>query len=400
MNDVAPEKARAPRWRRVLVALLVVLACILAPLAALSVWLKDTLLETDNYVATVAPLAHNAKVQNALADRITNALVKNSTVNSVEQRIVDRLPERAKFVAPKISDALASVVHEGALRLVQSDQFATLWKEANRRAHVRLVALLEAKGGNLVGTKNGEITIDLGPIAEKVNSELESRGINAFSSAAASASDKQIVLIDSIWLKRSQNITNLLQKLAIILPILTFVLFAVAIWLSPNRRRTILRGALGVALGMAVLLIGLNGGRHFYLNALPARVNSAAAGAVYDQLLDAFRLALRATFVAALVIAVAAWVSGPGKSATSLREGVLHLVRGKGPSGGEASAFALWVARHRVLLRVVVIGLALVILVFVSAPSPLLVIVLAALALLGLLLIEFLARRAPAEATV
>jgi hypothetical protein len=396
MNDVrGEEKTRPPRWRRALAAVLVVVGCILAPLSALSVWMKTALLETDNYVATVAPLAHNEKVQAALADRITNALTQNSAVASVRQQIIDRLPKQAQFVAPKISDTVASVVHEGALRLVQSDQFAKLWEEANRRAHTKIVALLEAKGSKFVDTKNGEITVDLGPIAQTVNEQLQSHGINAFSDAAASASDKQLVLIDSSLLKSGQDITNLLQQLAFVLPVLTFSCFAAAIWLSPNRRRTVLRSALGVALGMSVLLIAMNGGRHFYLSALPEKVNTGAAGAVYDQLFNAFRLALRATFALAFIIAIAAWVSGPGRTATSMREGVLHLVRGRGAAGGEASAFACWVARYRSVLRISVIGLALAILVFTSKTTPAQVVVIAVLALIAILLLEYLSRRVP-----
>src|SRR5215467_12969337 len=103
MNDERGEKpTRAPKWRRALVAVLVVVGCILAPLSALSVWMKTALLNTDNYVATVAPLAHNTNVQAALADRITNALTQNSAVDSVRQQIIDRLPQQARFIAPKI----------------------------------------------------------------------------------------------------------------------------------------------------------------------------------------------------------------------------------------------------------------------------------------------------------
>ena len=93
--------SHAPRWRRALVAILVVIGCVLAPLAVLSVWMKTTLLNTDNYVSTVAPLADNSHVQNAIADRVTNTLIVD---NSVGQRIVDRLPDKAKFVAPKVTD--------------------------------------------------------------------------------------------------------------------------------------------------------------------------------------------------------------------------------------------------------------------------------------------------------
>src|SRR5215813_12812056 len=75
---------RAPRWRRILVALLVVFGCILAPLAMLGVWLKAEILDTGTYMSTMAPLADNPDIQNALADRITNTLVVNT---SLEQNV-------------------------------------------------------------------------------------------------------------------------------------------------------------------------------------------------------------------------------------------------------------------------------------------------------------------------
>jgi hypothetical protein len=228
-----------------------------------------------------------------------------------------------------------------------------------------------------------------------VNSTLESHGVDAFSNAASEASDKEIVLVESSALEQGQKVTDLLQRLAIVLPILTLLCFAIAIaiWVSAHRRRTVLRSALGSALGMALLLLAFNGGRHFYLSALPSTVNTDAAAAVYDQLLGALRLALRAAFVFALIVAIAAWLTGPARSATGMREGVLKLVRGKGASGGEPSAFGEWIARNRTVLRLLVLGVGFVVLVALSAPTPAQVILIAVLALLGILLIEFLGRR-------
>ena len=392
-NDATSDTgaARAPRWRRALVAILVVIGCVLAPLSVLSVWMKTTLLNTDNYVATVAPLAENSDVQNAIADRVTSTLIEN---NSVEQRIVEHLPDQAQFVAPKINDALASFVHDATLKIVQSDQFATLWEEVNRRAHTRVVALLEGKSGDVIHTHNGAIAIQIGPIIEKVDSALEDHGITAFSSAASKAADTEIVLVESKVLESRQHTTDLLQKLAITLSLFTLLCFGVAIWLSPHRRRTILRGALGLASGMALLLLAFNAGRHFYLDALPSTVNTDAARAVYDTLLAGLPLALRAAFVFAIIVAIAAWVTGPTRSATGMRQGVLNLVRGEGATGGEPSAFGTWIARNRTVLRVLVLGVGLAILVALSAPTPAQVILIAVLALLGILLIEFLGRRA------
>jgi len=384
-------ETRGPRWRRALVAILVIIGCVLAPLSVLSVWMKTTLLNTDNYVATVAPLAENSDVHNAIADRVTNTLIVD---NSVEQRIVDRLPDNAEFVAPKITDALASFVHDATLKVVQSDQFATLWEEVNRRAHTRVLALLEGEGSDLIHTHNGVIAIQIGPIIEKVNSALEDRGIDAFSSAASKAADNEIVLVESSVLESGQNTTDLLQKLAIVLQVLTLLCFGIAIWLSPHRRRTILRGALGLTLGMALLLLTFNAGRYFYLDALPSTVNTDAARAVYDTLLGGLQVALRAAFVFAAIVAITAWGTAPSRSATGVREGVLKLVRGKGAAGGEPSAFGTWTARNRTVLRVLVLGIGLVVLVALSAPTPTQVIGIAVLVLLVILVIEFLGRRA------
>jgi len=384
---------RAPRWRRILVALLVVVGCILAPLSMLGVWLKAEILDTDTYVSTMAPLADNAHVQNALADRITNTLVVDT---SLEQSVEDKLPARAQFLAPKIADAFTSVVHDAALKIVQSDQFSNLWEEANRRAHTRIVALLEGNKSGRLGVEDGKVTLDLGPIAQKVNAALEKRGIDAFANSDR-VQDKQIVLVDSIWLKRAQTWTDLLQKIAYVLPILTLLCFGVAIWLSPNRRRTILRSALGIALALAIVAIGFNAGRHFYLKVLPDTVNLNAAGAVYDQLLGDLRLALRTGFVLVLIVALGAWLSGPARPASRIRDGVLGLVRRPSGDGTEASAVATFVGRHRNGLRGLVIGLGLAILVALSSPSPAAVLVIAVLVVLGILLIEFLGRNAPTE---
>ena len=77
-----------------------------------------------------------------------------------------------------------------------------------------------------------------------------------------------------------------------------------------------------------------------------------------------------------------------------MRDSLTRLVRGAGPDGGDASPFGSSVAHHKNGLRVLVVGIGLVVLVALSAPTPLAVIVIAVLVLLGILLIEFLGRRA------
>ena len=81
-----------------------------------------------------------------------------------------------------------------------------------------------------------------------------------FSGVDAERVNNQIVLLDSDQLSKAQDAVDAFDKLAIALPILTIVLFAVAVLLSGNRRRTILRTGLGVAFGVALVLTLFNVG--------------------------------------------------------------------------------------------------------------------------------------------
>ena len=51
-------------------ALLIVLACALAPLSVVAIWTRNQVTNTDRYVATIAPLARDPAIQNAIADQI------------------------------------------------------------------------------------------------------------------------------------------------------------------------------------------------------------------------------------------------------------------------------------------------------------------------------------------
>ena len=250
-TTVTAPTARLPRWRRILVGFLVVLGCILAPLSVLSVWTKTTLLDTDRYVSTVAPLSDDPDVEQALANRITNAIVQNT---DIESKIADALPSKAAFVAPAVARGLEQYVNRPRSRSCSPNQFDKLWKDANARAHPQIVALLEGKEGKRLSTKNGEIVLTLGPIAEKVQGVLDKAGVDVFTNTSG---PPQIVLFSSSELKSAEGATNLLQKSAWVLPFLTILAFAVAIALSGNRRRTVLRASLGIAFGLGAPARGL-----------------------------------------------------------------------------------------------------------------------------------------------
>src|SRR3954471_10241686 len=125
-----------PRWRRIVGSILLIVGCVLVPVSLSAVWVRSTLLDTDNYVSTVGPLASDPAVQHAIAKRVTDALFANG---NVEQKVADALPARAGFLATPVANGIHSAVEAATLRLAETDRFQTLWEKANRRAHAAVV---------------------------------------------------------------------------------------------------------------------------------------------------------------------------------------------------------------------------------------------------------------------
>ena len=66
------ESSTEGHWRRPWMSITcAVIAAILLPIAVLTVWARDTMLDTDQYVATVGPLVEDENIQEAVSFRVT-----------------------------------------------------------------------------------------------------------------------------------------------------------------------------------------------------------------------------------------------------------------------------------------------------------------------------------------
>jgi hypothetical protein len=173
--------------------------------------------------------------------------------------------------------------------------------------------------------------------------------------------------------------------------------FAGAIALSHNRRRTILRAGIWIAVAVGIQLALLSVGRNFYLDAITAAgARKGSAGAVWDQLTYFMRLAGRTAIVLALVVAVAAWVAGPSRLAVRTRNLWNRTIGGAGSRADQSEfatgAVAHFVARSKTALRLVGLGIAIAILILWNHPTPGTVLGVGILLLIYLAVIEFLGR--------
>jgi hypothetical protein len=402
------ERAGRQRWRTVLASLLIVLACVLAPLSVVAVWTKNQVTNTDRYVRTMAPLASEPAIQSALTDRITTAVFASVDVKGLYNQAVDVLakqglrPDRAaqlqSFAVP-VANGVESFTHSQVAKVVSSAAFANAWVQVNRQAHAALVKAMTGKGGGAVTIQNNTVTLNLGPLLHTAKQQLTASGFNL--AAKIPETNATFALFQADKITKARGAFNLLNKLGIWLPIIVLALIALGVYVAKRHRRALIGACLGVGAGMIVLALGLAIFRSVYLNALPPNVSQDAAAVAYDTLVRLLRLGLRSVLVLALVIAAGAFLTGPSVMAVRTREGFVRAfawLRGSAESAGlRTGPVGIWVYGHKQALRIGAVVAAGLALVFWGQPTGQVIILLAVLLLVALALIELLGR--PPEAS-
>ena len=378
---------KGPRWRRISSWVLVVLAWLLAVVSVLVVFARNQLLNTDAYVSTVAPLATNPAIQTQVATRVSQELIARTDLS---QKVKDALPPKAGFLVTPITDGVQNATYSVTLKLVQSPKFEQLWVAANRASHKQLVAVLTGSTQGAVSTKDGKITINLGQIELTAKKELDAKGITVFDKVPA-VKGLNFVLFQSNDLVRIQRLVNFLNKLAVVLPIITLLCFAGAIVLTRNRRRGLVRATAGLALSMALILVLIAVGRNQYIAGLHPPQSPDASAAVIDTVTANLRVAVRIILVVSALIAIGGLIAGN----TWLRAKVGEMRKPGWVAGGPVHGF---VARHRKALQWAVLALGLVILVIWSDPTTLVAVIVVAVTLVVVGLVGLFAGTGPRTA--
>jgi hypothetical protein len=92
-----PAPGGRQRWRTIVTTLLIVVACVLAPLGVVAVWARNQVTNTDRYVATVAPLAEDPAIQQAITDQITAQVFTYIDVKGLTTQAVNALTSRGNL---------------------------------------------------------------------------------------------------------------------------------------------------------------------------------------------------------------------------------------------------------------------------------------------------------------
>ncbi|MDP9208261.1 MAG: hypothetical protein M3O65_07135, partial [Actinomycetota bacterium] len=318
------------RWRSIVATLLIVVGCVLAPLSVAAIWTRNQVTNTERYIATVTPLASDPAIQNAIADQITAQVFTYIDVQGLTNQAVDALAERGlnptletqlRALAVPIANGVQSFTRSQVGKVVESDAFADAWVQANRVAHTELVRALTGEGGGSVTVENDTVSLNLAAFIETVKQRLIDSGFSV--AERIPTVNASFVLFQSEDITRVRSGFNLLNTLGIWLPIIALILLAIGVYVAKDHRRALIGAALGVAIGMVVLALGLAVFRSIYLDAVPATVLPHDAAAVlYDTIVRFLRLGLRTILVLALVVAGGAFLSGRSVTAVRTRQGL------------------------------------------------------------------------------
>ncbi len=332
-------------------AAIMLIATMAVALAIPAVWVNRMVTSTDYYVSTVAPLARDAAIQDAVAGAAADAAVKEL---DLQTRIESRLPTDLAFLAAPISSAGDNFIRKQASAFVHSDAFPKVWDQVNRVSHQAFVTAVTGKQTGAVQVEAGTITLDLGVIVDKLVARLETAGLGFIENIPRTgALDKTITLYQSDTLAQMSSAVNFLQQVALVLPILGLALVAGAVAIAADRRKALLWLGWSLLawtlLPLQVIYIGQGvvGAKLQSLASIPSDAAQNAYGIIFSQLVTMERL-----FVAlALIVIVGALLAGPSRWATAVRrvfKGGIADVSGH----LELGVFGEWVAARVKALRV------------------------------------------------
>jgi len=237
--------------RRAAAGVLVVLVCLLAPLAVAGLWGRDRFLDTDGWAELASELPSDPAARDAVSAEVTEVVLDGLGVG-------ERIRRRAE-----------PVVREAADRALQSDAFVTVWTEANRAVHASLVRVLEADDGS-------EIRLDLRPAVALVLDAVEEplapivslpgdvpeltsaptaqeaeAAIEAGLGRTLAEDRATVVVIRDDRIATARTVYRGVDRGAFLLAALTLLLAVLAVVLATDRWKA----AAGVGLGSAVTLL-------------------------------------------------------------------------------------------------------------------------------------------------
>jgi hypothetical protein len=379
---------RVARSRNSWAVVIALIAALVFAIAVPALWLNRVVFDTDTWVETVAPLAEDPAIQDAVAAGASDALISQL---DAETRLAELLPAELDAFAPLLASSVENAIRSQATNIVRSEQFAELWAEINRVGHQALITAITGRDEGALEIDSGVFTLDTGELIDMIKAALVERGLGFVERIPTDRLDRQIVLYESDSLAAAGPIVDAVQAAATIIPLLGIALLIGAFALAADRRRVALWFGAAVAIGAILPLQALYLSQYAAVTQVAnlSSIPTDAAQSAFDIIFRGLVTADQTLAVFGLVVWFGAVVAGPARWAVALRSGLTGGISGAA-SRLELGTFGQWVAARKRGLRTAGFIGAAVILVLLPAPRSIADIVWMAVALVvWLVAVEF-----------
>ena len=310
------------RSRHAAAVALVVAASLLAFTAVFALWLNRQVLNTDNWTATSSELLADPVIRDQVGVFLVDQLYSNVDVT---EEIRTALPDRFKPLAGPAAGGLRTLAERASKEILARPRAQQAWEDANRRAHVALLKILDGGTENL-STTGGVVVLDLQGLLEQLADRL---GLGGRLATALPPDAAQIEILRSDQLAAAQDAAKAVRHLPLLFVGLSLALFLAALLVAPAHRRTTVRSyGIGlIAAGAGALAVAALGGDAVVSSLASTASTEPVVRHVWDIATPLLKQAAGAAIGYGLVMVVGAWLAGPTRPAVAVRGALAPYLR-------------------------------------------------------------------------
>lgn len=209
--------------------ILVLIGCLLAAPAVAAYALVGEVTDQQRYLDAVEPLADDPAIQQSVATQIDAA-------------IGDKVPEAAK-----------SLVDQSVDSFVKSAEFRQLWISVNKEAHPQVLAMLRGEENGSLSVEGDSIVLNLGDVAAQLRERMSARDV-PFANQIPDI-DASVELISQPAVRQLVPAFDLLEKMSVLLPIVSLLLLIGGVLIAARRGRVLIVGGIGLVVMMLLLVL-------------------------------------------------------------------------------------------------------------------------------------------------
>jgi hypothetical protein len=371
--------------RRMGVVFLLALAVAVLVVGNVLFWTGNTIVKQDRFVAATSPIIKDPVVQQTMALYATNNIFANV---DVQKNIEQVLPPRADFLAPQFTTQLKTGTQKILETALSKPKLQDKWNETNAKQHQRLINFASKYKGN------GDISVN--DVFNQLTTSLKDTKLAFLAGKQLPAKVGDVEVISAPWLPTFHKVVTNIDTWRILAIIILALCLVGAIWLSRNRRRTIYIFAIAASIFMFITLIALRIIRETVADKVDPQYEQGVRHIMHI-VFNSLVIQTVTIMLAAIVIGMITWLSGPSRSAVAVKDKFSLLLSGRlheALFGRSDNAFLLWIQKYKRQLQWSAVGVISIVTLVVRL-TPKTIFVYLVLLILVIAIIEVLAGSPP-----